>query len=229
MPPKSWQDGLDKRGGRRGRGNFRGRGRGRGAGGPSWRDAFATVDRDGGPSFRGRGTDGQSDRGARGGRGGGDFRGGRGGGRGRGRGGGAGEDDDDGGRVDESFEDPSTWKARAREAGDAQDVMFGFARIEPVDGLAIARVGYLVNMLPTVMVGDDGVERSALDMYFLQQDGNTFKATVQHEPYFYLGVKPGNIKVWELVVVAVIVVVVAVVLNVVVCVSGSQRISCQAI
>lgn len=57
-------------------------------------------------------------------------------------------------------------------------------------------MGYLVNMLPTVMVGEgDAVERAGLDMYFLQQDGNTFKATILHEPYFYIGVKPGHLKV----------------------------------
>ena len=74
--------------------------------------------------------------------------------------------------------------------------MLGFARLEPEDSGPEGRIGYLVNMLPTVMVGpDDTVERSALDMYFLQQDGNTFKATVKHEPYFYVGVKPGSLKV----------------------------------
>lgn len=34
-----------------------------------------------------------------------------------------------------------------------------------------------------------GPERSAVDMYFIQQDGSTFKATLKYEPYFYIGVR----------------------------------------
>ena len=49
-----------------------------------------------------------------------------------------------------------------------------------------ARVGYLTNMLPTSIANEDRVERSALDLYFLQQDGGTFKAQLVYEPYFYV-------------------------------------------
>jgi len=48
------------------------------------------------------------------------------------------------------------------------------------------RVGYLTNMLPTSIANEDRIEKSAIDLYFLQQDGKTFKAQLQYEPYFYV-------------------------------------------
>ncbi len=88
------------------------------------------------------------------------------------------------------------WKQRAREDGDAHDALFGFARLTREDEESSEpRVGYLMNMLPTTIVGEDAVERAALDMYFLQQNGATFKATLVHQPYFYLAVHAGYIKV----------------------------------
>lgn len=200
MSGRSWQDGLDRHSGRNvARGRYRGRGRGRGRGGPTWRDAFASTGSDA-PSFRGGKFDGGRGRGSNS-EGGDRGRGGQAGsGRGRGKpksfGPKDGDDDnDDQGGDDGVYEDVNAWKARAREAGDAQDTLFGFARLEKTGDEDVARIGYLVNMLPTIMKCEDGVERAALDMYFLQQDGNTFKATVRHEPYFYLGVRSGTTKV----------------------------------
>ena len=57
-----------------------------------------------------------------------------------------------------------------------------------------ARIGYIMNMLPTTITTDDGVELAALDLYMLQQDGGTFKATITHSPYFYIVTKPRFIK-----------------------------------
>lgn len=41
-------------------------------------------------------------------------------------------------------------------------------------------------MLPTTVAGEDLVEKAALDVYFLCQDGSTFKGSVVHAPYFYV-------------------------------------------
>ena len=41
-------------------------------------------------------------------------------------------------------------------------------------------------MLPCSLLGEDQLERSALDLFLLQQDGSTFKATIAFEPYFYV-------------------------------------------
>lgn len=53
------------------------------------------------------------------------------------------------------------------------------------------RLGWMFNMLPTSLPDPSGNERSGLDMYFLEQDGGTFKATVslphgQHLPYYFV-------------------------------------------
>ena len=56
------------------------------------------------------------------------------------------------------------------------------------------RIGYIMNMLATTVTTDDGVELAALDLYMLQQDGATFKATITHAPYFYIATKPRLIK-----------------------------------
>ena len=64
----------------------------------------------------------------------------------------------------------------------------GFARYES----GKKKVGWLVNLKPT-SVEDDKVPRGrpALDLYFLEEDGGTFKATIEYDPYFLVAVKRG--------------------------------------
>ena len=38
------------------------------------------------------------------------------------------------------------------------------------------------------MPDDAGVERSGLDLYFLDRNGGNFKASIFHQPFFYLDV-----------------------------------------
>jgi DNA polymerase epsilon subunit 1 len=47
-------------------------------------------------------------------------------------------------------------------------------------------------MLPVALPDSGGTELSGLDMYFLEEDGSTFKATLFYEPYFYLAVAEGK-------------------------------------
>jgi hypothetical protein len=79
-------------------------------------------------------------------------------------------------------------ETEAREAEEAFDNRSGYERFEegPV------RIGYLFNMLPCTITSEDRNERSALDLYFLQQNGHTFKATVSYEPYFYIILASNN-------------------------------------
>ena len=42
------------------------------------------------------------------------------------------------------------------------------------------RVGWLLDMSPTTVPDEEGKERSGLDLYFLQQDGDTFKVRRAH-------------------------------------------------
>ena len=57
------------------------------------------------------------------------------------------------------------------------------------------REGWLVNVQSTSI--DDprvagGSGRAALDCYFIEEDGSTFKATVEYEPYFLIACRIGH-------------------------------------
>ncbi|KAF2155163.1 DUF1744-domain-containing protein [Myriangium duriaei CBS 260.36] len=69
------------------------------------------------------------------------------------------------------------------------DESMGFERFEA----GRRREGWLVNMHSTSM--EDGKipgGRAGVDFYFLEEDGNTFKATVEYDPYFLIAVKRGK-------------------------------------
>jgi DNA polymerase epsilon subunit 1 len=71
------------------------------------------------------------------------------------------------------------------------DEAMGFARYDS----GRRREGWLVNVQPTtVALDDDRVPggRAALDCYFIEEDGQTFKATVEYEPYFVIAVRRGR-------------------------------------
>jgi DNA polymerase epsilon subunit 1 len=73
----------------------------------------------------------------------------------------------------------------ANEIDEAQ----GFARYES----GKKRVGWLVNIKST-SVEDEKVAdgRAGLDCYFIEEDGRTFKATIEYDPYFLVAVKRGH-------------------------------------
>jgi len=74
------------------------------------------------------------------------------------------------------------------QAEDELDTKFGFARFGVADSRR--RLGWLLNMHPTLQTDPESGElRSCMDFFFLQEDGQTFKATLPLEPYFYLSVK----------------------------------------
>ncbi|KAK3997967.1 DNA polymerase epsilon catalytic subunit A [Cladorrhinum sp. PSN332] len=71
------------------------------------------------------------------------------------------------------------------------DENMGFARYDA----GKKREGWLVNVQPTSI--DDprvpgGSGRAALDCYFIEEDGQTFKATVEFEPYFVIACRKGH-------------------------------------
>ncbi|KAK3320306.1 hypothetical protein B0T19DRAFT_285529 [Cercophora scortea] len=71
------------------------------------------------------------------------------------------------------------------------DENMGFARYDA----GRKREGWLVNIQPVSM--DDprvpgGNGRAALDCYFIEEDGSTFKATVEYEPYFLVACRKGH-------------------------------------
>jgi DNA polymerase epsilon subunit 1 len=49
------------------------------------------------------------------------------------------------------------------------------------------RLGWLVNMHPTVVYETEtDAGKSGLDLYFIGEEGDTFKATVLFQPYFFV-------------------------------------------
>jgi len=71
----------------------------------------------------------------------------------------------------------------------ALDETMGFARFEA----GRRKEGWLVNVQST-SIRDERVlhGRAALDCYFIEEDGSTFKATVEYEPYFLVAVRAGH-------------------------------------
>jgi DNA polymerase epsilon subunit 1 len=69
------------------------------------------------------------------------------------------------------------------------DEAMGFPRFESGE----KRVGWLINMHST-SIEDRNVPggRAGVDFYFLQDDGDSFKATLEYDPYFLIAVKRGH-------------------------------------
>ena len=77
---------------------------------------------------------------------------------------------------------------------DALDSMMGFSRIEhgEADGMK-PRKGWLVNMHATTIPSDEYLTGySGVDYYFLDEEGGSFKTTLQFDPYFFLDLIPGH-------------------------------------
>ena len=73
-------------------------------------------------------------------------------------------------------------------AQDVFDASMGFERYFDGD----RKVGWLMNMRNTTVVDiETGTESAAVDLFFLQADGDCFKVKKTFAPYFLLGVKEG--------------------------------------
>ncbi|OWB70657.1 hypothetical protein B5S31_g336 [[Candida] boidinii] len=69
------------------------------------------------------------------------------------------------------------------------DEKFGFSKFES----GPAKTGWLSNMHPTTIVSEDVIAGvSGVDYYFLDEEGGSFKASVQYDPYFLLICKQGT-------------------------------------
>ncbi|KAK7935871.1 dna polymerase epsilon protein [Apiospora marii] len=97
---------------------------------------------------------------------------------------------------------PQTFAASSRAEGTSADEKaeraalahqidesMGYARYES----GRKKEGWLVNLQPTTLGLEDGDGgRAALDCYFIEEDGNTFKASLEFEPYFLIAVRRGH-------------------------------------
>lgn len=68
------------------------------------------------------------------------------------------------------------------------DESMGFVRYES----GRKKEGWLVNVQPTTLALESDGGRAALDCYFIEEDGQTFKATIEYEPYFLIAVRRGH-------------------------------------
>jgi len=77
-------------------------------------------------------------------------------------------------------------KIQATRLANTIDESMGFARYES----GKKKIGWLCNMHST-SIEDEKIPggRAGVDYYFIEEDGGTFKATVEHDPYFLIAVK----------------------------------------
>lgn len=80
-------------------------------------------------------------------------------------------------------------KIEATRLAHTIDESMGFARYES----GKKKVGWLCNMHSTT-IEDEKVSggRAGVDYYFLEEDGGSFKATIEYDPYFLVAVKRGK-------------------------------------
>lgn len=80
-------------------------------------------------------------------------------------------------------------KREAVKLAHAIDEAQGFARYES----GKKRIGWLCN-INTTTIEDEKIPdgRAGLDCYFIEEDGGTFKATLEYDPYFLVAVKRGH-------------------------------------
>ncbi|KAJ8379395.1 hypothetical protein SKAU_G00001730 [Synaphobranchus kaupii] len=94
-----------------------------------------------------------------------------------------------GGDQDNQQDDASAMSAVKRlersQFTDEMDARFGFDRMrEPGE-----KTGWLINMHPNEILDDDKRLISAVDYYFIQEDGSRFKVALPFKPYFYVATK----------------------------------------
>ncbi|KAK8403806.1 hypothetical protein O3P69_000115 [Scylla paramamosain] len=68
---------------------------------------------------------------------------------------------------------------------DATDEKFGFVRYTKPQEM----VGWLLNMHPTEILNEEKRLISAVDYYFIKEDGSRFKVSLPYQPYFYVMTK----------------------------------------
>ncbi|KAG1689536.1 DNA polymerase epsilon catalytic subunit A [Nymphon striatum] len=96
-------------------------------------------------------------------------------------------DSSKGGRqsYNEGREDSSEKRLQQATFNDTIDSKFGFDRYtDPVE-----RVGWLINIHDAEILNEDNRLISAIDYYFIQDDGKRFKVSLPFKPYFYVAVK----------------------------------------
>ncbi|KAG8226587.1 hypothetical protein J437_LFUL007279 [Ladona fulva] len=86
-----------------------------------------------------------------------------------------------------SGEETSELRLRQSLENDVIDSKYGFERVKD----HAEHVGYLINMHTTEILDEDKRLISAVDYYFIKEDGSRFKASLPYMPYFLILTKKG--------------------------------------
>nr|CAB3265004.1 DNA polymerase epsilon catalytic subunit A-like [Phallusia mammillata] len=76
------------------------------------------------------------------------------------------------------------------QLSDALDAKYGYETLK----LPCERLGWLINLCSADILDEDKRLISAVDYYFLQDDGNRFKVSMPYQPYFYVAVEKDSEK-----------------------------------
>ncbi len=80
-------------------------------------------------------------------------------------------------------------KIRATRLANTIDESMGFSRYES----GKKKIGWLCNMHSTTIEDEKTPGgRAGVDYYFLEEDGGSFKATLEYDPYFLVAVRKGK-------------------------------------
>ncbi|XP_046479124.1 DNA polymerase epsilon catalytic subunit 1 isoform X1 [Neodiprion pinetum] len=79
-------------------------------------------------------------------------------------------------------EDSAEGRLRQSIENDRIDELYGFVRVND----SKERTGFLLNMHSTEVIEDDKRLVSAVDYYFMEEDGTRFKISLPYNPYFYV-------------------------------------------
>ncbi|KAB0803610.1 hypothetical protein PPYR_00580 [Photinus pyralis] len=79
-------------------------------------------------------------------------------------------------------EETSELRLRQAQENDAIDTKYGFVRITEYQ----ERTGFLLNIHTNEILNDDKRLISAVDYYFMEEDGTRFKVSYPFKPYFYI-------------------------------------------
>ncbi|CAE1311507.1 POLE [Acanthosepion pharaonis] len=82
-------------------------------------------------------------------------------------------------------EDSSEKRLQRSQQNDEIDSRFGYERYKDPS----EKTGWLINMHPADILDEDKRLVSAVDYYFVEEDGGRFKATLLFRPYFYVATK----------------------------------------
>ncbi|XP_033110052.1 DNA polymerase epsilon catalytic subunit A-like isoform X2 [Anneissia japonica] len=82
-------------------------------------------------------------------------------------------------------EDSSEARLQRSVINDEIDIKYGFDRYKDPQ----ERVGWLINMHPADILDENKKLISAVDYYFIQDDGSRFKVSLPFKPYFYIATR----------------------------------------